>query len=309
MIRFVRMLVFAALLSVANPCFALAADVQHLGDHVSVLIGTSCNVLILPGDGGVLIVDDQRGRDVEETRAAVRAVSDLPVRYVVNTHWHLDHSGGNAAFAASGATIVAQRNILLRRSAEQYMAAYKQHIPADKPAALPVIVFGDRLELRVGPEMVELRHVSNAHTDGDTLVHFPKANVIAMGDVYFNHIFPFIDRSSGGSVQGMIRGVNVALAMADDTSRIVPAHGPVATRAELVAYRDMLQDVASRVRSQMREGQTLAQIVSSHPAAAYRDGMEGEEDRFIEAVYDSLRDEDLHHRVRRHNSAGVRRRA
>ncbi|MCL6682507.1 MBL fold metallo-hydrolase [Sphingomonas alba] len=272
-------------------------EVQSLGNGLSVLIGSSCNVLILPGDTGVLIVDDQRRSTFDETMAGIRSVSDLPVRYVVDTHWHLDHSGGNGSFTKAGAVIVAQRNVLVRRSAEQYMAPYKQHIPADPQESRPVIIFDDSLDLRLGAETVELRHVAIAHTDGDTLVHFRNANVVAMGDVFFNHIFPFIDRSSGGSIQGMIKGVETALAMTDEKSRIVPAHGPVATRAELSAYHDMLLDVARQVQTAKRKGRTLEQVVASHPAAAYREGMEGEEDRFVEAIYDSFGHADLHHRI------------
>ena len=284
-----------ALVQAAAPAAPL--DVEHLGGDVSVLIGTSCNVLILPGDKDVLIVDDQRRSNLAETLAGVRQVSDKPVRYVIDTHWHLDHSGGNGSFAAAGAQIIAQRNVRVRRSTPQFMAAYNAHIPADAPEALPASVYDEKLALREGSERVELRHVANAHTDGDTLVRFRNANVIAMGDVFFNHIFPFIDRSSGGSIQGMIKGVDAALAMADEHTRIVPAHGPVATTAELRAYRDMLIDVAETVKAGIKQGQTVEQVISSHPAEAYRKGMEGEEDRFVEAVYDSLAHEDLHHRL------------
>ena len=291
----IHSLVAFALVQASAPAAPL--DVEHLGGDVSVLIGTSCNVLILPGDKDVLIVDDQRRSNLAETLAGVRQVSDKPVRYVIDTHWHLDHSGGNGSFAAQGAQIIAQRNVRVRRSAPQFMAAYNAHIPADAPEALPAIVYDEKMVLRQDGEGVELRHVANAHTDGDTLVRFRRANVIAMGDVFFNHIFPFIDRSSGGSIQGMVKGVDTALAMADDHTRIVPAHGPVATTAELRAYRDMLVDVAARVKTGIKRGQTLEQVVSSHPAEAYRKGMEGEEDRFVEAVYDSFAHEDLHHRI------------
>jgi len=287
----------AALFSFAPAPAAAPLDVQHLGGDVSVLIGTSCNVLILPWRNGVLIVDGQRRSNFEETLAGVRSVSNLPVRYVIDTHWHLDHSGANGLFANAGATIVAHRNARARRAIEQFMAAYNQHIPPDPPAALPRLIFDNGLDLHLGAETVQLRHVAHAHTDGDTLVLFKKANVLAMGDVFFNHIFPFIDRSSGGSIQGLIRAVDVALTMSDDHTRIVPAHGPVATRAELVAYRAMLSDVATRVRTQMHAERSLEDIVASHPAAAYRTGMEGEEDRFVEAIYDSFRHEDFHHRL------------
>lgn len=280
-----------ALVQAAAPAAPL--DVEHLGGGVSVLIGTSCNVLILPSDKDVLIVDDQRRSNLAETLAGVRQVSDKPVRYVIDTHWHLDHSGGNGSFAAAGAQIIAQRNVRVRRSTPQFMVAYNAHIPADTPEALPARIYDEKLVLREGSERVELRHVANAHTDGDTLVRFRRANVIAMGDVFFNHIFPFIDRSSGGSIQGMIKGVDAALSMANDQTRIVPAHGPVATTAELRGYRDMLVDVAKRVKASIKQGQTVEQVVASHPAAAYREGMDGEEDRFVEAVYDSFAAEKL----------------
>jgi len=286
-----------ALPSFLAPAQAFAADIERLGGRVSVLIGSSCNVLILPGDKDVLIVDDQRRSNIAETLAGIRQASDKPVRFVIDTHWHLDHSGGNGTFAAAGAQVIAHRNVRVRRSTEQFMAAYNQHIPADPPEALPTLVYETKLILREGAETVELRHVANAHTDGDTLVRFRSANVIAMGDVFFNHIFPFIDRSSGGSIQGMIKGVDLALRMADDHTQIVPAHGAVATTAELRAYGQMLKEVAGQVRAGIRHGQTLAQVVASHPAAAYRTGMDGEEDRFVEAVYDSYVHEDLHHRL------------
>src|SRR6185503_5974900 len=271
----IHSLVAFALVQASAPAAPL--DVEHLGGDVSVLVGSSCNVLILPGDKDVLIVDDQRRSNLAETLAGVRQVSDKPVRTVIDTHWHLDHSGGNGSFAAAGAEIIAQRNVRVRRSTEQFMAAYNAHIPADAPEALPTVVYDEKLVFREGSERVELRHVANAHTDGDTLVRFRNANVIAMGDVFFNHIFPFIDRSSGGSIQGMIKGVDTALAMADDHTRFVPAHGPVATTAELRAYRDMLVDVAAKVKAGIKRGQTLEQVVSSHPAEAYRKGMDGEE--------------------------------
>lgn len=289
MLRSALLCAAAILFPLPGSIAAAAAEVQPLGGKVSVLIGTSSNVLILPGENGVLIVDDQRRSDTKETLAGVKTVSPLPVRQVIDTHWHLDHSGGNGAFAASGAQIIAQRNVRVRRSSEQYMAAYKAHIPPDAPEALPSVLYDHRMVLREGGETVELIHVPNAHTDGDTLVRFRKANVIAMGDVFFNGIFPFIDLSSGGSVQGMIRGVDTALRMTNARTKIVPAHGPVATRTELLAYKSMLETITRTVRKEIKAGRTREEIVASHPAAAYRGGMGGEEDRLVETIYDSYR--------------------
>ncbi len=264
---------------------ANAADVQTLAPNVSVLIGASGNVIIAHGPEGALLVDDERARDVAEIQAAVQQLNAGPIRTVINTHWHLDHCGGNEALAQAGAVIVAQKNVRVRRSTEQFMPAYNSHIPAGSPAALPTIVFDETLEMHVGDETVMLRHAANAHTDGDTIVWFPHANVIHMGDVYFHGIFPFIDRASGGSIQGVIASVDMALALANDDTKIVPAHGDIATKADLMAYRAMLVDIRDRVRRAMRGHRTEAQVIATHPTAAYH--LDGDADRLVSAIYDS----------------------
>jgi len=280
---------FAAVSLLASLSPAQAAEVRHLAPATDVLIGTSGNVLIVSAPDGALIVDDERPADVEEILAAVKGVTPGPIRLAVNTHWHLDHSGGNEALAKAGTVIVAQRNVRLRRGSDQFMPAYNRHIPAAPPEALPAVVFDDELELHVGAETIDLRHAPDAHTDGDTIVRLKRANVIHMGDIFFNGIWPFIDRGSGGDSRGLIRAVDMALAMADARTVIVPGHGPIATRADLSRYRAMLADVSSRVRAQITAGKSLADVVASKPAAGYRDGMEGDEDRFVAAIYDSFR--------------------
>jgi cyclase len=267
--------------------YCLLAEVQRITPDVSVLIGTSSNVLILNSPAGVLLVDDQRASDAAETQAAVNQAAHAPVRYVVDTHWHLDHCGGNEVFAAAGATIVAQRNVRVRRSSDQFMVEYNKHIPAAPAAALPSLLFDRRLKLRLGSETVILHHLPHAHTDGDVIVKVRQANVLHMGDIFFNGIFPFIDRSSGGSIQGLLRAVDAALAMADGNTRIVPGHGAIAGKADLIAYRTMLNDIAARVRSEMKVGRSLAEIVAADPAAAYRGRMQGNADRLVTAIYDS----------------------
>lgn len=276
-------------LALANLSAARAAEVRRLAPATDVLIGKSGNVLIVSSPDGALIVDDERPADVEEILAAVKSITPGPVRYAVNTHWHMDHSGGNEALAKTGTVIVAQRNVRVRRSTDQFMPAYNRHIPAAPPEALPAVVFDDRLELHIGTETIDLRHVANAHTDGDTIVRLERANVIHMGDIFFNGIWPFIDRASDGDSRGLIRAVDMALAMADAQTVIVPGHGPIATRADLQHYRAMLVDVSGRVKTQIATGKSLAEVVGSKPAAAYRDGMQGDEDRFVGAIYDSLK--------------------
>ena len=271
----------------AVPAVALAvaaqgATVQPLGKDVGWLAGTSCNLLIVAGGKGVLMVDDQRASDIQETHAAVDQAYHLPIVEIVNTHWHLDHAGGNAHFAEAGALIVAQANVGKRLKVSQYMSAYKKLVPASPAAAWPRQSFERAMTIRFGNETVRLVHVANAHTDGDTLVKLVHANVIHMGDVFFNGLFPFIDLDSGGSIQGLIRAVDQALAMSDKDTRFVPGHGGLATRADLAAYRAMLADVAANVRRQIGEGHGLDAIVASRPAASYR--LDGDEDRFVAAV-------------------------
>ena len=275
--------VMAVMLAVGFPATVRAIAVQPLGNQVGWLEGTSCNVLMIASDKGVLLVDDQRGSNVQETRAAIDQAYRLPVVEIVNTHWHLDHSGGNADFAKAGALIVAQSNVAKRLKVDQYMSAYKKLIPASPAGAWPKQSYDRAMTIRFGSETVRLVHVANAHTDGDTLVKLAHANVIHMGDVFFNGLFPFIDLDSGGSIQGLIRAIDAALAMSNGATRIIPGHGAIATRAELAAYRAMLADVVADVRRQIREGHDLTAIVASKPAAIYK--LEGDEDRFVAAVY------------------------
>ena len=275
--------VMAVMLAVGFPATVRAIAVQPLGNQVGWLEGTSCNVLMIASDKGVLLVDDQRGSNVQETRAAIDQAYHLPVVEIVNTHWHLDHSGGNADFAKAGALIVAQSNVAKRLKVDQYMSAYKKLISASPAGAWPKQSYDRAMTIRFGSETVRLVHVANAHTDGDTLVKLAHANVIHMGDVFFNGLFPFIDLDSGGSIQGLIRAIDAALAMSNGVTRIIPGHGAIATRAELAAYRAMLADVAANVRRQIREGHDLTAIVASKPAAIYK--LEGDEDRFVAAVY------------------------
>lgn len=276
-----------ALLCGACPAAAQTTEnVRQLAPTAWLLEGTSGNVVIVPDERGVLLIDDERPTDLAEMTAAARTLSPGPIRYVINTHWHVDHSGGNAELAAAGAVIIAHRAVRTRLSVDQYMAAYDRTVPASPDIALPGVVFDDALDVHFGGETVKLRHTPSAHTDGDSLVYLEKANVLHMGDVFFNGLFPFIDRSSGGSIQGLIRSVDVALSIADDKTQIVPAHGDVANRTELAAYRAMLTDVRDQVQAAIASGETLDAVRQRRPTAPYRLG--GDADRFVAAVYDSL---------------------
>jgi glyoxylase-like metal-dependent hydrolase (beta-lactamase superfamily II) len=214
-----------------------------------------------------------------------------PVRFVINTHWHGDHSGGNENFGRAGAVILAQDNVRARMAAGQLITAINQTVPPAPKAALPVVTFEHGVTLHYNGDTIEAIHVANAHTDGDSLVRWRKANVLHMGDTFFNKVsFPFIDLSSGGSIDGAIAAATKGIELSDGATRIIPGHGPMATRADLVAYRDMLADIRAKVAAGIKAKRTLEQIKASAPAARYGmpDGFV-KPDQFVETVYESLR--------------------
>jgi glyoxylase-like metal-dependent hydrolase (beta-lactamase superfamily II) len=265
--------------------------VERIAPGVAVLFGAGGNIGLSYGGDANAIVDDQFAPLTEKILAAVRSVDPDPVRFVLNTHWHFDHTGGNESLGKRGAVIMAHHNVRSRMSTEQFLAALNQKVPPSPKEALPVVTFEDGVTLHLNGDTLHVVHVANAHTDGDSFVHWQKANVLHMGDTFFHRqSFPFIDLSSGGSIDGLIAAVDRALAMTNAGTRIIPGHGPVASRAELAAYRAMLADIRGKVSAGIRARRSLAQIQASKPAARY--GMPSgfiPPDRFVEAVYNSLR--------------------
>jgi glyoxylase-like metal-dependent hydrolase (beta-lactamase superfamily II) len=211
------------------------------------------------------------------------------VRFVINTHWHGDHTGGNANLGRAGAVILAQDNVRTRLMSDQVVRGDK--VAASPKEALPVITYSDGVTVHLNGDDLKVIHVAHAHTDGDSLIRWTKADVLHMGDAFFNKIsFPFIDLDSGGSIDGAIAAANKGLELAGTTTIIVPGHGPIATRAELAAYRDMLVDIRTKVAAGIQAGRSLAEIQASKPAAPY--GMPDgfiKPDGFVETVYNSLK--------------------
>ncbi len=265
--------------------------VERIAPGVAVLFGAGGNIGLSYGEDGNIIVDDQFAPLTDKIAAAVATLDPDPIRFVINTHWHFDHTGGNENFGRRGAVILAHDNVRARMSTEQFLAAMNMKVPPSPKDALPVVTFADGVTLHLNGDTLHVIHVANAHTDGDSLVHWQKANVLHMGDTFFHRAsFPFVDLSSGGSIDGVIAAANRGLQIAGPSTRIIPGHGPVASRAELVAYRDMLVDIRSKVAAGIRAKRTLAQIKASGPAARY--GMPNgfiKPDQFVEAVYNSLR--------------------
>jgi glyoxylase-like metal-dependent hydrolase (beta-lactamase superfamily II) len=230
------------------------------------------NVAVSVGDDGVLLVDDELQPMSAKLKARVALLTNKPVRFVINTHWHFDHAGGNAAFGGAGALIVAHDNVRKRLSVDTVMEMggdKKMPIPATPAAGLPVVTFAEDVTLHVNGDDIHIFHVAPAHTDTDAVVHFTKANVIHTGDLYTPTSYPIVDPNSAGRYEGFIEAIKRILAFADDHTRIIPGHGPVGGRAEMVAYHDMLLKMAERVSRLKAAGKTLDQIKAAKPTAEF----------------------------------------
>ncbi len=260
-------------------------------DGLYLVTGRGGNIVASTGADGTFLVDDQYAPLTKRIQAALDEITDQPVRFVINTHWHGDHVGGNENFAEAGAVIVAHENVRRRMSSDQFMAAFNRTVPASPAKALPVVTFTQGVSLHLNGEDVRIIHVANAHTDGDALVHFERANVLHMGDVYFNGLYPFIDLDSGGGIHGMVAAVERGLALADDETVVVPGHGPLSNRAELAAYGAMLAGFRDRIAALKAAGQSLDEVVATQPTIEFDERLGGgfiAPARLVGFIYKSL---------------------
>jgi len=239
-----------------------------VGDGVYMLQGAGGNIGVSVGSDGVILIDDQFAPLSEKIKAAVAALGG-PIRFLLNTHWHGDHTGGNENFAKSGVVIVAHENVRRRMSVEQFVAALNQRVPPSPTGALPVVTFTDAVTFYLNGDSINVFHVAPAHTDGDAIIWFRHANVIHMGDTFFNGRYPLIDLSSGGSIDGMVGAADRVLAVADANTKIIPGHGPLGDRAALQTYRTMLATIRDRIRQAVAAGRTLEQVQAAKPTAEF----------------------------------------
>lgn len=264
---------------------------QPAGRGVHMLTGSGGNIALAVGEDFAFLVDDQFAPLTAKILAVVRGVTDKPVRFLVNTHWHGDHAGGNENMAQAGVILVAHDNVRTRMSTEQFNEMFNSRTPPSPRGALPVVTFMESVTFHLGGETVHVVHVPPAHTDGDAIVHFVQANTLHMGDNYFKDVYPFIDLSSGGSFEGVIRAVDIALGYANDSTRIIPGHGALANRADLKKYRDVLVQVRDRVAALIRQGKTREQVIAAKPTAEW-DATWGagfmKPDVFLGIVYQSM---------------------
>jgi cyclase len=264
---------------------------RKLTDTVFVISGSGGNVAVLIGPDGKVIVDSGFGTSAPQFKTALAAISNDPLRVLINTHWHFDHTDGNEWMHNAGALIIAHENTRARLSTPQDIAAYNLHFDAAPPAALPQQTFTDQTSLYFNQESMDLRYHPPAHTDSDILVHFMHNNVIHAGDIFFNGFYPMIDQSTKGNIAGMIAAADKTLPLSDGQTKIIPGHGPMGDRAMLQQYRDMLVTVHDRVAKLKGSGKSIDETVAAKPTADL-DAQWGKgnigNDFFVKLVYSTL---------------------
>ncbi|MEM8982894.1 MAG: MBL fold metallo-hydrolase [Pseudomonadota bacterium] len=261
---------FLATTATAQNDFAdVTIESTPISDNVYFLSGAGGNMGLVIGDRHAFLIDDQYAPLAERIVEKIAEITDRPLTFVINTHWHGDHSGGNAGLTAAGVIVVAHENVYRRMGAKQVIEFFQRETPPSPSAALPVVTFTRDIALQLGGETVQAMHVPNAHTDGDSVVFLPEQNILHTGDIFFNTLYPFIDVDSGGGIIGMIAAVTMLLELVDDDTTIIPGHGPIASREDLLRYRDFLATVAERVSSAIDAGKSLADIVAAKPTAEF----------------------------------------
>ncbi|MCH7508180.1 MAG: MBL fold metallo-hydrolase [Proteobacteria bacterium] len=240
-----------------------------LSDTLTMLKGQGGNIAISAGEDGVYIIDDQLQPLTDQLLVAISEISDQPIRFVINTHFHHDHVGGNETIGKGGAVIIAHDNIHQRMSSDYYSNFFDNTWPAWPQDALPVITFNDQVTLHFNGEIAKVYHVPHGHTDGDSIVHFPASDVIHMGDIYFNGLYPYIDLDGGGNIQGMIAGAELGVSIAGEDTQIIPGHGPLSNKANLAEYRDFLVTARNNVQKLIDQGKNLEQAVAARPTAQW----------------------------------------
>lgn len=289
----ILVLLFAGIAAPQDRDFSkVEMKVTNVAGNVYMLEGAGGNIAALVGEDGILIIDDQYAPLVDKIRAALKGITDKPVRFVINTHYHEDHTGGNALFSQSS-TVIAQDNVRKRlQSGGQAGNGGSIHrdMKAAPPEALPIITFEHDVTVHLNGEDIRALHFPSGHTDGDSIIFFPKANVVHMGDDFVTYGFPFIDVSAGGSVKGMIDAVEAVIQKLPPDVKVIPGHGPISNVDDMRAFVKMLKETSAVVEKALKEKKTLDQMKKEKLLEPWKryDGDFINSDAFIETLYNSL---------------------
>jgi glyoxylase-like metal-dependent hydrolase (beta-lactamase superfamily II) len=268
--------------------------VTELGNGTYMLEGAGGNTTVIVANDGVILVDGQFAPLKDKIKAAVAKLSNQPIKYLINTHFHGDHSGGNAPFSKDGVTVVAHENVKKRLAEGTVNGLTGNRTPPAAPEALPAKTYKNSITLKLKGRSVQLKHPSPAHTDGDTYVFVKDANVLATGDIVTIGRFPNIDFAVGGGIDGMIAAADSYIKLSDDRTKIVPGHGPLATKTQLREYRAMLADARSRVAKLIGEGKSEQDAVAAKPFADFQAKLGANDQQhtnFVRVIYNSLKNE------------------
>jgi glyoxylase-like metal-dependent hydrolase (beta-lactamase superfamily II) len=277
----------AASAAAAQDFSKVEIKVEKVAGTVYMLTGAGGNIGISVGDDGIVVVDDQFAPLADKIQAALKGITEKPVRFIINTHWHFDHTGGNAYFQKQG-PILAHENVRERMVKGQPLLGEVVK-PAEK-GALPIITFNDRASVHLNGEEIRAIHFPSGHTDGDAVVFFTGSNVVHMGDDYVTYGFPFIDLESGGSARGMIAACEKVIALLPPDTKVIPGHGKLSTVADLKPFVAMLKDSVARIEKGIREKKTAEQLKKENVLAGYEkwSGSFITTDKFIDTLYDDL---------------------
>ncbi len=240
-----------------------------LGSGIYMLVGRGGNLGVSTGSDGVFVIDDQFAQFAPAIIEEIGSLSEGPIRFVANTHYHGDHTGGNEAMRETGASIVAHDNVRVRMSTKQENKLWGRTTEPTAPGAWPTITFSETMTFHFNDQTIDVVHVPKAHTDGDSIIYFRQADVLHMGDNFFNGMFPYIDVDGGGNVSGMIAALNKGLELGGPNTKIIPGHGPLSTPGDMKAARDRLADIQSRVKQGIDSGQSMQDMIDGQILSDY----------------------------------------